>query len=348
MKQLRLLALLCWFFSQNAYAECQSFANPEIMNTVMIEHLNAQANIKKQRLAILPFADLSPTETDPVFSHLISYALHDLFATRVKGLLHPYVSLARVGNAAKTEPAEVKAAANMLDVRYVLHGTYQKQNDTAVRVLIGIYDRDKDTFLSPQEAFTAPLDDSLIDLLEKHGATALKSMRIAATTAPAHKLPALAAYRYYTKGMDGAHKYDTGSLNVAAAWLEKALRESHHNFDEAALALARSRFMLALLQKLQHQHFAETFLQAKNTLAHLKSSQDKPQRRFTERFINAHEFYQKALTHLAAMQWKMASTLSVNGLSFVPEDGMLENIVEQSAKRLKENPPSGLKQVICF
>lgn len=348
MKKIWLFLSLFCLFTPNAYAECQSFANPDIMNSTMMEQLRLQANSKKQQIAILPFADLSPTDADPVLSHLMTYALHDLFAARVKGLLHPYLSFAQNSTVAPIEPQDIKASANNLGVRYVLYGSYQKQNGTSLRVLIGIYDRDKDLFLSPQEAFTVPLDDSLLDLLQKHTASALKSMRIAAGTTQTRKLPALGAYRYYSRGMDAAQKYEDGSLKVAAAWLEKALRESHHDFDEAALALARGQFMLALLQKLKHQPFAETFLQAKNTLGHLKNRGDSPRRHFTERFIRAHEFYQKALSHLATGQDKIAAQLAANGLSFVPEDGMLEHIVESAEKILKRKTVSSLKYPICF
>lgn len=348
MKKLMILAVLFCLSAQNAYAECQSFANPEVMNAILMQHLDSQAGQKSKSIAVLPFVDLSPTDADPLLAKLVGYALFDLFAPFQKNWLHPYVSFAKSGEAARTDPKDLRQLATDLKVHYLIHGSYQMQNGTHARFSIGIYDRVKDQFLSPQQSFTVPLDDSLIDLLDKNMRTAFKNAKIPAGSKNQRQLPALKAYRYYTKGLDHAKTYETGALTLAGVWLEKALRESNHHFDEATLALARSRFMLALLQKLTHQHFAETFRSGQAVLTHLKDQSASPQNLFTNRFLKAHESYQKSLTHLSAKQFKDAGHWAANGLSFVPEDGMLENIVALAESNQKGKPAVTLRQPVCF
>lgn len=348
MKKLMILAVLFYLSAQNAYAECQSFANPEVMNTIFMEHLDLKTNQKSNRIAVLPFVDLSPTDADPLLAKLVGYALYDLFAPLQKNWLHPYVSFLKSGESASSDPKVLRQLAADLKAQYLIHGSYQMQNGTHVRFSIGIYNRTKDQFLSPQQSFTVPLDDSLIDLLDKNMRTAFKNAKLPVGSRNQHQLPALKSYRYYTKGLDHAKTYEAGALTLAGVWLEKALRESHHHFDEATLALARSRFMLALLQKLSHQHFAETFQSGQTILTHLKDKSASPQYLFTNRFLKANESYQKSLAHLSARQFKDAGHWAANGLSFVPEDGMLENIVALAESNQKGKPAVTLRQPVCF
>ena len=302
----------------------------------------------KNSIAILPFTDLSPTDHDGLYSHLLAYQIFDLFAPRLTGLLHPHVSLDQISPDGSTQSPSVPEAAQQLGARYVIFGSYQKQNGTDLRVQIGLYDHQKNRFLSPQVTFTTPLDDSLMNLLEKRMEQALKIFHIHLKGSSSTDFPALAAYRYYTRGMDYLRRYDRQTLLLAKAWLEKGLRENNHHFDDAALSLARSQYMLALIKKMQRENFTEEMARARQALEYVTPRISTPNSQITARYLNGHNLYLKAATFLAHGHFSEALTHAVNGLSFVPEDAMLENIVAQAATALKKIPPVPLKQPECF
>lgn len=345
-----------YFFVPPVGAECLKKPDLKTMDGLFLESLRDQNSARKDQIAILPFTDISLQEDDEIFSKLFSYVLFNKHAAKQMELIHPYVvdeALLGLSNTTKTLPSNetLKRIAEKLKARFVISGSFQRQNEFEMRVDIYIYDNKSGSILSPPHSYTTAIDDKLISHTVASARLAFEKMGIKVSPLKMQDHAGLMAYRYYIKGIELGKKYDPSQLNLGIVWLEKALLENYHKFDEATYALSTSHFRLALVQKLARQDFTENFIRGKTDLRYLSGDKENIPpivRRLSERYLLADMAFHISLQNLMEKKTQGAYQKSQNGLKLVPEDGMLESVVLHTQSLVKPEKQISARHAVCL
>jgi serine/threonine-protein kinase len=199
-------------------------------------------------IAVLPFEDLSPEQTQEYFCDGITQEIINALA-KVKGL-----SVAARTSAAqfKGKPEDIRQIARQLQVGRVLEGSVQKIGQ---RVRISVHLVDASTgFDCWVESYDRPLDDVLAiqDEIAQAIADALRAEAEAESGgAPAAKQPpeASQAHKRYLMALDHWDKRSDAEIEKAIGYFREAVREDH-NYAPAYAGLANSYISLALSEAL--------------------------------------------------------------------------------------------------
>ncbi|MBU0504389.1 MAG: hypothetical protein ABII18_01125 [bacterium] len=326
------------------------------MDANFLLYLKSLNTSKQDKIAILPFFDNHVGNPDDVLYYGIPFLFYDMFSSQNTNIVHPYVSFNAVNTMGLSgekliELETVRQAAKHLKVRYIIFGHYQHSFAKTTRLVINVMDVKNDKVLAPAMEFNTEVNDSFFDLFYTNvleGFKRLIKKRILHT--PSYKMPTMRAFRFYSKGHSYAAKYNRQDLEIAALWFEKGLKESFQAYDDAALALARAHFMLALIGKLNGQAYAKNWTSAQRALSFVKYSYRKLPQKFllTHRFIEGQNLAAQALTAYVVKNYDKANQQAQAGLGFVPEDGHLQNIYQVTFKGKKPINTIVINNPICF
>lgn len=333
--------------------QCQPSLSADKATQLFWEGLKTQAR-HKNSIAILPFFDNSTISKDPLLASGMAFALYDILAVGNDNIYHPYISQALLnhwnvqGEALRSEQTAMKMA-EYLRARFVLLGSVQRTIHGEMRFFISIYDHKIRRVQTPIIEFATLLNDSYFANLKSSLEGIRKRLKLKSKAFKGVKqLPKLQAFRYYTKGMEYAGTYNEGLLKVAQTWFEKALRETYHNYPDAALNLARVHFMQALIYRMSGRDPSQHWIQAQNILnSYGKANIKKPSlKEFnTVRFVNNQDTFSKAWTYYKNGRLKEAGKTAAEGLAYTPEDGQLFHIYQLSGGK---KAPAYSYQAVCF
>jgi TolB-like protein len=350
-------ALILFLLVPLAHAQnCTSSPNLPGMDANFLLYLKSLNTSKKDKIAIIPFFDNHVGNPDDVLYYGIPFLFYDMFSSKNTNIVHPYVSF----NAVKTmglsgekliDLQTVREVANKLDVRYLIFGHYQHSFAQTTRLVINVMDVKKDKVLAPAMEFNTEVNDSFFDLFYTNIIEGFKRLtKKRALHTPTYKMPSMRAFRFYSKGHSYAAHYSSQDLEIAALWFEKGLKESYQVYDDAALSLARTHFMLALIGKLKGHSYAKNWTSAQRALSFVKYSYRKMPQKFllTHRFIEGQNIAAQALTAYVVKNYNKANQQAQTGLGFVPEDGQLQNIYQVTLKGKKPINTIVINNPICF
>jgi len=355
MRLLSIFVLILVSYTSPALATtCQSSTSTVEIDKAFLQFLKNQAG-KKKTVAIMPFFDNHVGNPDDALYHGLPSLIFDMFNQTNDHLMHPYISFKAIEELGISDKdlinkEKVKLFAENTNASFVIFGAFQRSFHNTVRVMINIYDHKKKVMLSPAEEFTTSFDDSFFSLFERHLKAAFsKANARNVLRSPKYTIPPMKSFRYYSKGISLADSYSRPDLEMAVLWFEKALKENYHNYDDAALQLARAHFMLALIQKLNRIDFTQNMLSAQKNLQYVKNNPKKGSFKhfLTFRYVDGHRFSVKA-TAAYAKKSKSANVLAAKGLAFVPEDGVLQNIYLTTLGSKKPMKGVKLEHPVCF
>lgn len=350
-----ILGLLALFQPTLTHAQCHSSPNLSTMDRDFLNHLKSSSDKGKSQIAIVPFYDNQTGAPDEQLYYALPFFIYDSFIEQNPQIRHPYLSfkaLEELGLSGEAlgEKSSAKKIAEKLKVRYVIYGAFQKTLKDTAKIWINVYDHKKNTSLSPAHFFETRLNDSLLDLVKTGVSTSFSGIGAkGALKSTSTNNPSLVSLRAYGQGLYLARQYNLSQLEMSQIWLEKALKQSFHNYDQAALGLARSYFMMALIQKLSKLDFAPQWLNGLRTLKFVRKQSSKNPLNFsmTYRYVQANQKALEAATAHQAQNRAVAQSHAFDGLKLVPEDGMLQNLY---LKTLSKNKDKGLSidNAICF
>lgn len=339
-----LLFIAVFFYFNTALAQCHSSADLSTMNSNFLYFLKNLNQKQNNKIIVLPLHDNSLIKANEDLAVGIPFLIYDAFAPATPSLMHPYLamnSLKNLGIAgeelAQTETA--KKTAHDRGARFVIFGSFQHTSQNNIRVLINVYDAKTDKTLSPAQTFESTEDDSFLDLVLNHVSNAFSRIP-SAPKLKAEKIttPGMQAFIYLTKGLVLSDQYDLTKLKLASLWFEKALKERYHKNNQAALHLARTYFMMALVQKLNKTDFTTNWQAGLGTLKYLTASENNSAPYLLSfRFVKAHSLALKALTAAMNNNTALTQKLSFDGLKLVPEDGIMQTLYMNSAGNKKHN-----------
>ena len=328
-----------------AFCQCRSAADPSIMTKEWLT--NAAHHPTKDALAVLPFRDNVVSYPDPILAAFPAYVAEQSFAQAIAPDIVSGALLSK-NYGPLDDPRTAKAIAKALHIRFVAFGSVQKTAAHTARFLINLYDAKTDLTLAPPVAFWAELEAGLPSrlsegLIEAFAHFKIKTKRITDKTA------SFEAYRYYVKGRQFADHFDAARLELADAWLAKALREDLENFDAAALSLARVRFMRALLEKNQQKDYRQSWQTAQEALSKVKSSQSSTAllhsaKRFPV-FLTA---FTSALIAYQNQAYSESARLAAEALSQVPEDGQAQFLYRLASGSARIRTAASARNPVCL
>ena len=331
----KLICLSLFLFSLKAStickAACQPGADATALNQTWQAYLTNLSTKAKDRIVIAPFQNLKGLQADPIMTDGMPFLIYNMFSNTNGEFLHPYVSLeaahqAGLTGATLTDIKNIKSLAKTLHARLVIFGSVQRSTADVVRVILRVYDAKTDSVGAPPVQFATELNDAFFSLTRQKIQELLQTVRVKIKPSNDTVDPTLQADRFYVRGMQLSSKYDSTNLNLAALWFEKALKENYQNYDDAALGLARSYFMLALIEKLNKADFSQDFIKGRDALAGLRHTQDSPKYRLSLRYHDNATAFLNALTALKNHNNKIAATQAAAAVTAVPEDGVSAQI----------------------
>ncbi|MCP5464919.1 MAG: hypothetical protein H7A33_07840 [Deltaproteobacteria bacterium] len=328
---LALATLVSWSFPSLA-ANCQGTPSEEQITADFQQYLNNLVKDGSGKIAIAPFFDNHAGLPDHTLYYGIPFFIYDFFSGQNEKLVHPYLSFAAlqkagINQADLYQKESMQKLAKELGAEHVIFGAFQKTYRSQLRIIVNIYSAKQDTVLSPAPGFDTNFDDSFFDLLTKNILQAAKAAKGLSLKEGKGSTPSMDVFRYYSRGVEYAASYQQNNLELAITWLDKALRESHHKYPDAALHLSRAHFMLALLKKLQKADPSQDWVKANHALEFASTVSDKePKHQLSSRFLQGQQAFQKALTAHHAGNAASAQNAAKEGLMQVPEDGYLQFI----------------------
>jgi TolB-like protein len=350
MKIFSSLVFLSFFSLHQLAFACTSTPDLSALNQSFLSYLSKQTGGKNSKIVVMPFFDNNVGDPDSLLYYGFPFFVYDAFASTKSRFVHPYVSIQAVktlgiSGKALYDMGSAKLVASQLKAQYVIYGVVQQSLNQAMRVVINIYDAKNNRSLDKAVSFTTEVNDSLFSLLKHHVKFALSQMRIRAhLIAASDSEPSWQAFRYYSKGLALSKGYDLASLEMAAIWFEKALKLRYQNYDDAALGLARTHFMIALIKKLNKQDYSQAWQEANHALGFVKQKRQKNKTPFkymiSYRYLEGQLSMTKALSAYAAKNYREAFLQAKIGLEYVPEDGVLQNLYQVTL--LSNKPIKGI------
>lgn len=347
-----LFLLLSLSYTPLAVGQTCSTAQSENMDADFLSYLNGQ---QAKPLAIMPFYDNHVGNPDDGLYHGIPFLIFDMYGTTNEHLLHPFASFAAtnklgLGGETLIVKENVKKFAQETHSEHVIFGSFQRSLYDTVRVMINVYTTKSDSVLAPAVEFTTDFNDSFFSLFETNVSSALsKAKAKGILQKPKYAIPTMKAFRYYCKGLHLADSYNLTDLELASLWFEKALKENYHNYEDAALALARVHFMAALLQKLQKIDYTQFWLKGQRNLVYIRNRPQKDVLKYkmTFRFVDGARLSTEAA---AAFERSLgtANALAASGLLHVPEDGILQHIYKATLGKKKAKKGISMEHPVCF
>lgn len=325
------------------------------MDQNFLSFLTSQFSKEKDKIVIMPFHDNHVGFPDETLFYGLPFAIYDMFSETTPQMAHPYLSYSAVKELGisgqdLTQLESIEKVAAKFDARYVIFGSFQRSMYSTVRIIINLYDHTSKTTLPRALEFTTNLDDSLFVKLSQNVILAFNQHKSAKTIKQApYTSPSMQTFRYYSKGLAYATRYDTSNLEVAVLWFEKALKESFQKYDDAALGLARVHFMTALIQQSQKMDFTQNWMKAERAL---QSIRYKPKRMIGKylvsfRFIQAQTAFVQGITAYEVKNMGLALSRAKEGLSFLPEHGLMQNLFHLSGGET-QNKNIVINNAVCF
>jgi len=354
--KITVLSLFFIFFAplQNLKAQCHPSPDLSTMNSNFLDFLAQQNKSSAKKISILPFYDNSVKGPDNTLYYGIPFFIYDNFNDAQKDFIHPYISLAATNSESLSgeqlyTSSGAKKIADKLKSDFVIFGSFQRTGENNIRVLVNVFNAKTNSMLSPAEEFSATANDSFFDLLKSKVSSALSRANAGNLKNQASASPSMDYFRYWSKGLELAQNYNYTNLELASLWFEKALKESFQKYEDAALHLARTYFMMALIQKSQKNDFSTNWKRGLETLSYIKNSGKNlsPKYLLTLRYVQAHELSLKAGTSYMANDLKGANSLSLQALKILPEDGILQNLYLVTSQGKGDNGVK-INNPICF
>lgn len=346
-----MLIVACLFTFTGAIkvqAQCHSSPNLSTLDKDFFNYLHNLAQKPQERVATLPFLQNTAGVSDSVFKNGIPYHLYQSFSGSNPNFIHPYVSQGIQADSSK----DYKKLAEQLKTRYILYGEYQVSDKGSIRIHLGLYDSRSNSHLSPVENFETPLDDSLLSKLITHTHKAFERLKSAKKLKPAAQSfqPKLQSFRYMTKGLNLANSYQSNRLELAAVWIEKALKAGYHDYPFASLESARILFMQALLKKFKTIDYSRLWSEALEKLKSAQKSFKKdthPLLIIANRYVLAQNLQIQGITALNQNKNKEAGEAFLQLLNLVPEDALVQGLFIKTSYDASKQKPS-LKNALCL
>lgn len=337
--------------ARNVSAQCSPGADTAALDRIFISYLASFTAGESNAIAVLPFLDLHGYQAEPLLPNGMPALIYDMYSD-ANPIVHPYVSAtvaASLGIFGDTldDAASAKALAEKLGVRFVVFGDVQRTSETGVRVIVDVYDAKTQTSVSPATEFNAELNDAFFGLVRSRLTDAFKKTHLSLRSVP-YKDPALNSFRYYVRGLQLASRHDKMSLDLAGPWLEKALKDNYEKYDDAALVLARSYFMAALIQRMNKTDFTQNMLKGKSALKFVTGTRRTTKFALTYRYLDDLSHFLTALTALNARNASMAAHEALAAVGAVPEDGLAEEIYWRAIDGTKTKPAIARNAPVCL
>ncbi len=336
--------------------KCQSKPSLAAMDSSFLSYLGQQTQSRKGKIAIMPFFDNHVGNPDDIIYYGVPFLIYEIFSPANPHIIHPYLSFATISKLGISkekliDKEAVKQVAEKLNANYVVFGNYQHSFAKTVRVMINVYDKSKNKFLAPAVEYSTDVDDSFFDLMKINVVLAFKKLtKHKVLKSPSYTAPTMKAFRFYSKGLPLADSYNKSDLELAALWFEKGLKENYHKYDDAALALARVHFMIALIQKLNGNDYSQHWTNGQKTLSYAKYRYNKMPIKYkiSHRYIENQSFAVQALAAYVVKNYSRANQHAASGLKAVPEDGVLQTIYRVTLGKNKPINNIGINNPICF
>jgi TolB-like protein len=321
------------------------------MNQAWVTYLNGHTAGESGTIAVMPFNDIHGYQPEPLLPYGVPFIVYDMFSG-VNPVVHPYVSQAVVrglgiAGDGLADPANAKVVAEKLGARFVVFGSVQRVSESDIRVIVDLFDAKSGMSVSPAAQFTAQLNDAFFSLMRQRLSDAFRKAKTSIRPGP-FKDPSIASFRYYVRGLQLAETYDATSLDLAALWFEKALKENYQRYDDAALGQARAYFMMALIQKLNKSDFTQNMLKGRRVLKFLESDRRTTKYGLVTRYPESLDAFVMAATALRAGNASMAAKESERARALVPEDGMTEEIYARAIAGTKIKPAFAPFHPVCL
>lgn len=334
-----LLLFLCFSYVPSGFAQCHSSIDLSTMDKDFLAFLEMQGAAAKSPIAIMPLYDNNIGIPDDTLFYGLPFIIYDMFVDSNPQILHPYLSLDAIESLgikgeALTHKDSLKKVAEKLSAHTVIFGSFQRSFYQTIRIIINVYDAKSGEILSPAIEFSTDFNDSVFvqisNAIHKAFATSKSAPKLAKT---GYIFPTMQTFRFYSKGLSYATHYNQNSLEVAALWFEKALKESFQKYDDAALNLARAHFMMGLLQKMNKTDFSQEWQNGQLALRYISAQPKKPSPKylFTLRYIQGQTAFLRGLTAQEGSNSGQAAAMAKEGLLLLPEDGMIQNLYLMSA-----------------
>lgn len=324
------LGLFLFFFTAStmSLADCQPNADPTAMDQVFQAYLKSLTKKSKDSIAIAPFHNLQGLQADPIMTDGMPFLIYNMFSSANKHFVHPYLTLAAAREAgwhdeALTEVTNMQSLSQKIGARFVIFGSVQRSTSSVVRVILRVYDAKEKSARTAPVQFATELNDAFFSLTRQKIQELLHGVKTKINSDVTHADPSLQAYRFYVRGMQLSDHHNSTNLNIAALWFEKALKENYQNYDDAALGLARSYFMLSLIEKLNKVDFAQNLIKARHALSELRTTQtEAPKYQLVLRYNDGATAFMNALTAHKNRNHKIAADQSIKAVNATPEDGL--------------------------
>lgn len=324
------------------------------MTSDFLLYLKNLSEGESDKIAVLPFYDNQALMSDEVLFDGIPILIYDMFSSKNRALIHPYVTMPWVrelglSGEALQDSASAQKLAEKSGAHFVIFGSFQRSVGDKMRVIINVWDAKKKITLPTPYEFSTTLSDSFFPLMRNALKNAFKDLKAGKLDDVDFLDPTLQAFRFYSKGLRLASTYDLKNLELSALWFEKALKESYQRYDDAALNLARVYFMMSLMQKLHKADFSQYFFLGKRALTYVTRADLKntPKYAATYRFVEETAPFLAALNAFAQKNASQATTQAERGLQLVPEDGILQTIWNSSGGSLKKKNGFSTVHAVC-
>lgn len=343
------------FIEQSATAQCHPSADFATMDHNFLAYLRGLSGKENEALVLIPFYDDAAGTPDPVLSRGIPFLIYDFFSEKNAPLVHPFVGQAAtddlgLSGVSLTDPKKIAEVAKKINAGFVLFGSYTRSNSNMVRVTLNIYEQKTGLVLAPAVEFETNFDDSFFAQLKNHFTKATERVKgLKKFKDSGVVMPSMQNFRYYSKGLELSSRYDVNHLQLSTLWFEKALKESYQRYDDAALELARSYFMLGLIDQMQKSDPSQNWVKAQQALTHLTYRPKESSGKYlvTLRYLLSHAESVKAMSAYMAKNTGDAMSFAAGGLAYVPEDGILQYLYSTVAGAKKVNGIT-LNDLVCF
>ena len=225
--------IVSWFFDLTRYGIVRT-PDREIESKIDAART---ASATEKSIAVLPFADLSPAETNDYFSDGIAEEILSAL-TKIGGLR---VAARRSAFWFKGKEAQLNEIARKLGVQHVLEGTVRREGNR-VRVTAQLIDAGNgftlwsDTFEREMQGIFALQDEITRSIVE--------ALKLKLAISPRRSSRSLDAYDAYLQGLFHSDKANEEDLRKSLDFFGQALEKDSH-FGRAWTGIAKSWLWLA-------------------------------------------------------------------------------------------------------
>jgi hypothetical protein len=343
VKNLTLKALLPLIFLSSLTVSTVTKANcaPTGLDAKNQYHLTSWLRGQKQApaVAVLPFLENTVHRQDEFTSFDLQLWLTDsLFELGMENITHPMAEpwlreKPKFDGWQNLTQLEKIATDHQLSA--IIYGAYQRVSDDSIRVWLYAYHHADKIIGALDEPLHLSYNNGLLSGTKQALRDVLKKAEIKTKKYEALETPSWLSQRYYTRGVLDSYTYDISTLNRSQVWLERSVRENLGKITWADFHLIRVLYRKALLTRNEGRDSSHLWQQASDKWQILRQRLNKFEKKYPKlsyllnRFEEERPLFLLAGQQFGSQNKSLAGETAQNGLSFVPEDIILERIVKE-------------------